>query len=93
MHGLAIDRVEIDALELAAEGDAQLTHGEGATVRDRDVLADARGPERLAALQHLHEGLLGLVVELQQADQLLQDVVFGGALQVQIDRVFRKELA
>src|SRR2546426_308030 len=61
-------------------------------MRNRDILADPRRPERLAALQHLHEGLLGLVVQLEQAHELLQDIVFCGALQLQVDRVFGKEL-
>src|SRR5881296_549979 len=61
-------------------------------MRNRDVLADPGRPERLAALQHLHQGLLGLVVQLEQAHELLQDIVFSGALQLQVDRVFRKEL-
>src|SRR5256886_5362772 len=61
-------------------------------MRNRDILADPRRPERLAALQHLHEGLLGLVVQLEQAHELLQDIVCSGALQLQVDRVFGKEL-
>src|SRR2546425_2626735 len=89
---LAVDRVEVDAIELSAERDAQPVHGQRTTVRDGDVLADAGRPERLPALQHLHQGLLGLVVQLEQAHELLQDIVFSGALQLQVDRVFRKEL-
>src|SRR2546430_10288098 len=61
-------------------------------MRNRDILADPRRPERLATLQHFHEGLLGLVVQLEQAHELLQDIVFCGALQLQVDRVFGKEL-
>src|SRR6266480_1488451 len=92
VYGLAVDRIEVDAVELAAERDAQAVHGQRTTVRDRDILTDARRPERLATLQHLHEGLLGLVVQLEQAHELFQDVVFGGALQLQVDGVFGKEL-
>src|SRR5437016_2014882 len=92
LHRLAVDRIEVDAVELAAERYAQAVHGERATVRNRDILTDARRPERLATLQHLHEGLLGLVIQLEQAHELFQDVVFGGALQLQVDRVFGKEL-
>src|SRR2546422_5826879 len=61
-------------------------------MRNRDILADAGRPEGLAALQHFHEGLLGLVVQLEQAHELLQDIVFCGALQLQVDGVFGKEL-
>src|SRR5207244_1024695 len=92
MHRLAVDRSEVDAIELAAEGDPQAVHGQRATVRNRDILADPRRPERLAALQHFHERLLGLIVQLEQAHELLQDVVFAGALQLQVHRVFGKEL-
>src|SRR5207244_2598316 len=67
VHRLAVDRIEVDAVELPTERHAQAVHGEGATVRNRDVLADPRRSERLAALQHFHEGLLGLVVQLEQA--------------------------
>src|SRR5690349_9699262 len=89
---LAVDRVEVDAFELPAERDAELTDRQGPRVRDGDVLADARRPERLAALQHLHQRLLRLVVELEQTDELLEDVVLARALEVQVDRVVGEEI-
>src|SRR2546422_8216993 len=53
VHRLAVDRIEVDAIELAAEGDPQAVHGPRATMRNRDILADPRRTQRLAALQHL----------------------------------------
>src|SRR5437870_5468009 len=57
VHGLAVDRVEIDAVELATERHTQPVHRQCAAVGDRDVVADPRRAERLAPLQHLHERL------------------------------------
>jgi hypothetical protein len=62
-------------------------------VRDRDVLPDAGRAERLAALQHLDEQCVRLLVELEEADELLEDVVLDGALEVEVDRIFGNELA
>src|SRR6184192_2504329 len=58
-----------------------------------DIVADPRRAERLAPLQHLHERLLGLLVEAEETDQLLQDVVLAAALQLEVDGVFGKKLA
>jgi hypothetical protein len=61
-------------------------------VRDGDSLADAGGAQVLTPLQHLEKDSLRLFVQPQKADQLLQDLVLGRALQVEVDRVFREEL-
>src|SRR6266567_3105492 len=60
---------------------------------NRDPAADAGGSEILPALQHLEQHALGFLVELQEADELTEDVVFGRAIQVELDRVFAEELA
>ena len=78
---------------LAAERHAQLVHHERAAVRNRDAAADAGRAEVLAPLEHLEQHPLGLLVELEQADQLPQDVVLGRAVEVELDRVFGEELA
>jgi hypothetical protein len=62
---------------LAAEGDAQLVHHERAAVGDGDAAADAGRAEVLAPLEHLEQHPLGLLVELEEPDQLLEDVVLG----------------
>src|SRR5437764_7100634 len=93
VHRFAVDGVEIDAGELAAERDPQPVDGERAAVGNRDVVADPRRAERLAPLQHLHERLLGLLVEAEETDQFLQDVVLAAALQLEVDGVFGKKLA
>src|SRR5215207_1875193 len=42
---LLVDRLEVDAVRLPAERDAQLVDDERAAVRDGDAAADARGPQ------------------------------------------------
>src|SRR2546430_6197024 len=93
VHRFAVDGVEIDAGELAPERNPQPVDGQRAAVGNRDIVADPRRAERLAPLQHLHERLLGLLVETEETDQLLQDVVLAAALQLEVDGVFGKKLA
>src|SRR5215208_4922222 len=52
---LLVDRLEVHALALSAERDAQLVDDERAAVRDRDPSADACRAEVLPALQHLEQ--------------------------------------
>src|SRR2546430_14643839 len=92
VYRLAVDGVEVEPLRLAAERHPQPVHGQGAAVRDGDILADPRRAEGLAPLEHLDERLLRLVVELEQPDELLQHVVFRTAVEVQVDGLLRKEL-
>src|SRR5687767_7312518 len=90
---LLVDRLEVDALLLAPESHPELLNDEGATVRNRDPAADAGGPEVLAPLQHLVQHAFRLLVQLQKADQFLEDIVLRRARQVQLDGVLGKELA
>ena len=92
-HRLLVDGAEVHALRLPSEGDAELVDDERAAVGNGDAPPDARGAEVLATLQHLEEHPLGLLVELEQPDHLLEDVVLARAFELQLDRVFREELA
>ena len=60
---------------------------------NRDAPADPRRAEVLAALQHLEQHPIRLLVQLQQRNQLLQNLVFRGALEVELDRVFTEEFS
>ncbi len=77
----------------AAERDAQLVHDERAAVRNRDAAADSGRAEILASLEHLEQHAFGLVVELEQSDQLAKDVVLRRPDEVELDRVFAEKLA
>jgi hypothetical protein len=52
-----------------------------------------RTPEILSSLEHLEQHPLGLLIETQQADELAEHIVFGGAGNVELDCVFAEELA
>src|SRR5215471_10530394 len=93
MHRLLVDRLEVDALPLASERDAQLVDDERPAVRDRDAAADARRAEILSPLEHLEQHAFGLLVELEQRDQLAQNVVLGRSFQIKLDCIFAEELA
>ena len=90
---LLVDRLEIDALTLSSERDAELRHDERAAVGNRDPATDAGRSEILAPLQHLEQHSFRLVIETKEADQLLEDFILGVALELEFDRVFRKKIA
>ncbi len=93
IDGFVVNGSEVDALFLATEGHAQAVDDERAAMRDRDATANPGRSEILSPLQHLEQHPLGLFVELEQPDQFLQDLVLAGALQFQLDGVFRKKLS
>ena len=55
---------------------------------NRDPSANARGPEILAPLQHLEQHPLVLLVQPEQSNEFGQDLVLGGAGEVEFDRFF-----
>jgi hypothetical protein len=61
-------------------------------VGDRDAPPDAGRAQILPPLQHLEEHAFRLFVKAKQADQLLQDVVFCGTSEVQLDSILGEEL-
>ena len=65
VHRLVVDGLEVDPFEPAAEGAAQPIHHQRAAVGDRDALPDARRSEGLAALEHLEQHPLGLLIEME----------------------------
>jgi hypothetical protein len=91
--GFLVDGLEVDALALPAERDAELVHDERPAVRDGDAAADPGGAEVLAPLEHLEEHPLALLVQLEERDQLLEHVVLRGPLQLERYGVFGEELA
>src|SRR5690606_37263503 len=86
VHRLPIDRLELHPLRLAPERHAQPVHHERTAVRDRDPPADARRAEVFPPLEHLEQDALDLLVQPQELDQLLEDVVLGLALEIELDR-------
>src|SRR5205085_7601768 len=92
VHRLFVDRLEIDAVLLPAKCHAQLVDDERAAVGDGDAAADARRSEILTPLEHFEQHALGLLVELEESDQLLQNVVLRRPGQVELDRVLAEEL-
>src|ERR1051325_362061 len=92
MHRLLVDRLEVEALFLAAECHAQLVHHQRAAVRNGDAAADAGRTEVLPALEHLEQHSFGLIVETEKTDELAQHVILCCARQVELDRIFAKEL-
>src|SRR5687767_4912034 len=93
MHRPLVDGLEVDSRRLSAERDAQLVDDEGSAVRNRDSATDAGRSEILAPLEHLEEHPVGLLVEPQQPDELLQRLVLGAAVELELDRVLGEELA
>src|SRR4029079_11582387 len=93
VYRFLIDRLEVDAVRLAAERDAEPVHDERAAVGDRDAAADAGGTEILAPLQHLEQHSIRLLVQLQQRNQLFQDVVFRRTLEIELNRVLAEEFS
>ncbi len=66
MHGLVVDRLEVDARAGMAEGHPQPVHDQRAAMRDRDAPSDAGRSEVLPSLEHLEQHALGLLVEREQ---------------------------
>jgi hypothetical protein len=91
LHRLVVDGLEIETARLAAERDTEAVHHEGAAVRNRNAAADPGGAEVLSALEHLEEHPLGLVIELEEGDEFLEDLIFGGAFELELDGVFGEE--
>ncbi len=91
--GLLVNRLEIHAGGFAAESHAELVDHEGAAVGNRDPAPDASRAQVFAALEHLEEHSFGLLVQLQQTNQLAKDVVFRNAFELELDGIFGEELA
>ena len=91
MHRLAVHRLEVEPILLAAERHPQFADHERTAMRNGDAASDAGGAEVLPALQHLEEHLLVLLVQREQPDELFENVILGGARQIQLDGIFGKE--
>src|SRR5215217_5543284 len=93
MNRLLVDCLEVHTVSLAAKGHAELVHHQRSAVWNRDAAADTGGSQVLSPLEHLEQHALGFLIEAQKADELAENVVFGGARNVQLDCVFAEELA
>jgi len=93
IDGLIVDGFEIDSRAAATKRAPQARDHERAAMGNRDMLSDAGRPQRLASLQHLEQHSLRLFIELEQPDQLFEHRVLRGALELELDGVFGKELA
>jgi hypothetical protein len=62
-------------------------------VGNGDAAADPGRAEVLTPLEHLEQHAFRFFVQFEQADQLAQHVILGGAGQVELDCIFTEELA
>ena len=90
---LLVDRLEVEPLGFATERDAQPVHDQRPAMRNRNATANAGRAEVFASLEHLEQHALGLLIKLEEPDQLLEHFVLGRALKLELDGIFGKELA
>lgn len=93
MDRLVVNRLEVEPGLLATERHAKLAHDKRTAMRDRNATPDACGTKIFAALEHLEQHGLVLLFEAEQANEFLQDIVLRRPFDVELDRVFCKELA
>ena len=93
LHGLVVDGPEIHALRFPPERHLEPVDDQGTAVGNRDAATDTGRPEILTPLQHLEQHGFRLLVQMQQPDQFLEDIVLGGAFELQGDGVGGEELS
>ncbi len=92
IHRLLVYRAKVEPVTLSPKCHLQLAHDERPAMGNRDCPANSGGAEVFAALEHLEEHALGLVIELEEPDELFKDLILGRSLELQLDRVLGKKL-